>query len=235
MKKFVAFLLSGIMVVSLSMTAFAAASPTATSVITATAESDDGDWDVVVSQDYSTEEEEEAVAEIITDYTSILQSVVESLTGGDSSVSTGSSSADITVDDVEDMELAYVMDVSLTGDVEYYDGSQVYITFSVPGITANSKVIILHYINGGWEKKDIYEIGTGYIVVMFDSFSPVAIYVDSETYESTSEGTSGSSTSDDSDSTSSPETGEFPVVFFSIIAALIACGGMAVAWKKRFN
>ena len=183
MKKVVALLLAGVLTLGASMTAFAAPSPSGnTSNATITATSDQGN--VIVSQDYKTEAEKKAAQDLAAAPIDTLTSVVGA-------------------DEAKDMSLVSVMDVSIQGTVTF----PVTITFNVPGVTTSSKVTVLHYVNGQWQKE-----------------SPVAIYVDKTTAAN-----AGNTTSNGK----APKTGEAPVMGVVAAVAAMAALGMAVTVRRK--
>lgn len=201
MKKVVAILLAGVLTLGASMTAFAAPSPSASATDTAiTATASTGEK-VVVSQNYATEAEQTAAADIKADPTAKLTEVVGA-------------------EEAKDMSFVSVQDVTVEG----YKGGPITITFNVPGVTASSKVIVLHYVNGAWQK-EAPTAGKGTITVTFSSLSPVAIYVDKDT--AANAGTT------DSSKGGSPKTGEAPVMAMVVVVVALAAAGMTVSARRR--
>ena len=199
MKKVVALLLAGVLTLGASMTAFAAPSPSASaSNATITATSDKGN--VIVSQDYKTDAEKKAAQDLAAAPADTLTSVVGA-------------------DEAKDMSLVSVMDVTIKGEVTF----PATVTFNVPGVTASSKVIVLHYVNGQWQKENP-TLGNGTVKVTFNSLSPVAIYVDKATAAN-----AGSTTSNGK----APKTGEAPVMGVVVAIAAMAAVGMAVTARRK--
>ena len=199
MKKVVALLLAGVLTLGASMTAFAAPSPSGnTSNATITATSDQGN--VIISQDYKTEAEKKAAQDLAAAPIDTLTSVVGA-------------------DEAKDMSLVSVMDVSIQGT----DTFPVTITFNVPGVTTSSKVTVLHYVNGQWQKENP-TLGKGTVKVTFNSLSPVAIYVDKTTAAN-----AGNTTSNGK----APKTGEAPVMGVVAAVAAMAALGMAVTVRRK--
>ena len=181
------------------MTAFAAPSPSASaSNATITATSDKGN--VIISQDYKTETEKKAAQDLAAAPADTLTSVVGA-------------------DEAKDMSLVSVMDVTIKGEVTF----PATVTFNVPGVTASSKVIVLHYVNGQW-KKENPTLGNGTVKVTFNSLSPVAIYVDKATAAN-----AGSTASNGK----APKTGEAPVMGVVVAIAAMAAVGMAVTARRK--
>lgn len=118
---------------------------------------------------------------------------------------------------------AYVETMSVVDvrDVTVPDGTvfPVTIRFNVPGVTASTKVAVLHYDTEkkAWEVVES-KAGQGTITATFTSLSPVAFVVDKST----------------SASTTSPQTGEHSmVVLFGAAAVAAACGAVGLSRKKR--
>ena len=201
MKKVVALLLAGVLTLGASVTAFAAPSPTAdTNYSKVTATSDAGE--VVVSSSYENEEDAAAAEELAAAPAEVLAEVVGT-------------------DEAQDMTLSALFDVQVEG----YTSGPVTISFKVPGVTADSTVYVLHYVNGAWQKENT-TLGAGTVTVTFSSLSPVAIYVD----KASAAGTTGSASGT---TATSPKTGEAPVAAVAAIIACAAIAGMAVSTRRR--
>lgn len=84
------------------------------------------------------------------------------------------------------------------------------ITFKVPGVTKNSDVAILHYVNGAWQTEKA-TAGEGTITATFESLSPIAFVTTSAP---------------------SPKTGETSAVTTVAIIALVAAAG-AYTFRKK--
>lgn len=116
---------------------------------------------------------------------------------------------------VEGMTVVDVVDVQYKGNKEDFP---ITVTFNVPGVTASTKVALVHYTNGAW-KADVTDVkaGNGTITGTFSSFSPVAIVVDKSAADS---------------SVKSPKTGEttMPIVMMAI--GVLAVGGVYVMSRK---
>lgn len=198
MKKVVALLLAGVLTLGASMTAFAAPSPSANaSKATVTATADKGT--VVISQNYKSEADKAAANALAAAPADTLTSVVGA-------------------EEAKNMSLVSVMDVTLEGA-----SLPATITFNVPGVTASSKVVVLHYINGQWTK-EAATLGNGTVAVKFTSLSPVAIYVDNATAAN-----AGSTASNGK----APKTGEAPVMGVVVAIAAMAAVGMAVTARRK--
>lgn len=115
-------------------------------------------------------------------------------------------------DFVEGMKVVDVMDVSVPAGTVF----PVDITFSVPGVTADSNVAVLHYNGSAWEVVPS-SAGNGSVTGTFESLSPVAIVAD------TAEAGTGAA---------SPKTGEPATVAVVGGIALLAAAA-AFGLKKR--
>ena len=118
---------------------------------------------------------------------------------------------------VEGMTVVDVVDVQYKGNKEDFP---ITVTFNVPGVTASTKVALVHYNEGeGAWKADVTNVkaGNGTITGTFSSFSPVAIVVDKSAADS---------------SVKSPKTGEttMPIVMMAI--GVLAVGGVYVMSRK---
>ncbi|MCD7865761.1 MAG: hypothetical protein LUG54_07075 [Clostridiales bacterium] len=236
MKKLVAILLAGVLVLGCSVTAFAAGSPSATAAdVSVTASATDANGtsvEIVVSQEYETTEQQEAADEMAASPTATLEALInQGLDLSDSG---------LTADEATELVFKAVMDVKPVGDTSLINWP-VTIRFNISGVTTDSKVLVLHYINGAWVAMPV-TLGDGYIDVTFDSLSPVAIFVDEETLANanssagvTTSDSSSSSSSSPSSSATSPETGEFPLAGTLGVVAAAAVIGMLVAQRRRYT
>ena len=221
MKKVVAILLAGVLTVGCSMTAFAAGSATATTDVSKNASAvTSTDSNVTVGVIEEDAEGYAAAVEIKAD---------------DSNTELAKY-----VDNAEDYELTYLVDVTVD-EAAITDGGYT-VTLAVSGVTAADDVIVLHYVNGAWEQVAA-TAGAGTVTFTLTNFSPIAIYVasadtDSDEESSTTSDDDSSTTSDDDsdsddDDTTSDETGEANVMLYVVMIAVIAAAGMAVSSKKR--
>lgn len=96
------------------------------------------------------------------------------------------------------------------------------ITFAVSGVTANTKVAVLHYNGAKWEADTVKGVkaGNGTITATFTELSPVAFVVD----KSTVSGKTGKT---------SPKTGEASMATVAVVAlvAVVAAVGLR---KKEY-
>ena len=120
---------------------------------------------------------------------------------------------------VEGMHVIDVIDVSVPAGTPM----PVTITFSVPGVTANSNVAVLHYDGSKWETSSVSGVsaGNGTITATFASLSPVALVADTAASSSSS-------------STASPKTGEPTTVVLIGGIALLAAAGAYGLKRKRY-
>lgn len=202
MKKVMKCLVVAAAVLSMSMTAFAVESPTDGYIVSGVVEGAsvdaNGTWvDLIVEEVDPT-----LLAEI--EYINETAELVEVL---------GSAYS-------EGMEVVEIREVYIVGDEELIEWP-VTIVFDVAGVTANTEVAVLHYVNGAWEVIDAIA-GAGTITATFDSLSPVAFII-GETVDTDSSDTT-------TDTTTSPETGEVNMV---AIAAMVGCVAMASAIVLR--
>lgn len=153
-----------------------------------------------------------------------------------------------------------MMDVTLTLDGSKYElngKGEVDVKLSVAGIQPYSNVVVRHQkADGEWETLKIKEVGDGYVVATFTSFSPVAVLVEqkAEKEESTSkkDHSSGNSSSESQEPENqaeavsetvsepvavvtanvSPKTAETNSILIIEMMAAAAFLGMAVCVKK---
>ena len=122
---------------------------------------------------------------------------------------------------VEGMSVVDVKEVTVPEGTTF----PVTITFAVPGVTAGTKVAVLHYNGSAWETIEA-TAGAGTITATFTSLSPVAFVVDKNTASSS---TAAKTTS------TSPKTGESSMVVVAGMLAMIAAAGACGLKKKEFN
>ncbi len=147
---------------------------------------------------------------------------------------------------------SYEFDVSLTLDGEQVDlqeGESISLTFSVPGVTASSKVAVFHWADGSAEPEKLAaSAGEGTVTATFTSFSPVQIVVANEPaqpQEPDTDSNSGSSSSSSSSSSSgssapaapapaavSPKTAEGVDLYVAAAVAAAALAGFVICTKK---
>ena len=222
MKKFMALVCAAVLTVASAVTAFAQPSVSVSGVVTAINTATDKNGNAVnatlseVPAEYSS-----AVAEIKT------EAKLKELLGS---------------------EYTSTMQVVDVKNVTVPDGTvfPVTITFKVTGVTASTKVAVLHYntTTKAWEKVES-KAGDGTITATFTSLSPVAFVVDKATAASTTTTNKGTTTTTNKGTTSSttgstattsktsPKTGETNVLMYAGIVAVAAFAGMVVTRRKR--
>jgi len=105
------------------------------------------------------------------------------------------------------------------------------ITFDVPGVSEDTKAIVLHYDTDkkAWEMVDT-KAGNGTIAATFTSLSPVAFVVDGKAAD-VAKATTKTTTSTQ---TLSPKTGESNVMLYVCVVGGIALMGMGVvSFRKK--
>ena len=155
---------------------------------------------------------------------------------------------------------SYMLDVSLktVNDeaVKLANGS-ISVTFRIAGVTAASKVVVLHWAEGSAEPEKLSaSAGDGTVTATFTSFSPVQILVEAQSESNENNGSdSGSSDSGSSDSGSSssgssssgssssasaaestakvsPKTAESLMIYGVEALAVLALAGAVILRKK---
>ena len=208
MKKVVALLMAAVMTVGMATVAFAAPSPAATTGTVKEAVDANGKSIELVASDNYAEADQAAVTEIKSDAQAVLKKVVPSVNAAD-------------------YKLAMLKDVAYVGE-----GTPVFpikVTFNVDGVTAASKVIVLHYVNGAWQQETAVA-GNGTVTVTFNSLSPVAIYVEANGAATAGNGSANGSANG---AKVSPKTGAAPTMTFVVAIAAAAVAGMCVTAKKK--
>ncbi len=120
----------------------------------------------------------EKVATIINNYINVISS-------NNSTGQTGNSSASILSEvKVENVSVVGSMELKLEEGVTASAENPLYVSFTVPGVTANTKAWVLHYGRNGWEVIPT-TVAEGKVIGMFTSFSPVTIGVDKSTLNCT--------------------------------------------------
>ena len=114
------------------------------------------------------------------------------------------------------------MELTAKPGVEVSEKNPLFISFNFPGVTANTKAFVCHFVNGKWTVEPT-EVKDGLIIGKFTSLSPVAVVVDKTTLDSSVLGASKAK---------SPRTGDD----FAWIIAICAAGAVvssAVAYKAK--
>ena len=130
----------------------------------------------------------------------------------------------------DDLEVLVAFEVTVPEGTIIDADNPVYLTFSVPGITSEVKIHILHYANGSVWEEVASETGEGYAVGAFTSFSPVAIVAEKSSLSAaanTSKKGTGSATS--------PRTGDNQMIFVVIFAviAVVCVSYTFISLKKE--
>lgn len=208
MKKVVALLMAAVMTVGMATVAFAAPSPAATTgTVKEAVDAKGKSIELVVSDNYA-KADQAAAAEIKSDAQAVLKKVVPSVNAAD-------------------YKLAMLKDVAYVGE-----GTPVFpvkVTLNVDGVTAASKVIVLHYVNGAWQQETAVA-GNGTVTVTLNSLSPVAIYVEANGAATAGNGSANGSANG---AKLSPKTGAAPTMTFVVAIAAAAVAGMCVTAKKK--
>jgi hypothetical protein len=131
----------------------------------------------------STVTNQEALSEINTveKVATVINTYVRAIVNNNSTEQTGNSSAS-TLSEVkaENVSVVGSMELKLEEGVTASAENPLYVSFSVPGVTANTKAWILHFGRNGWEVVPT-TVSEGKVIGMFTSFSPVTIIVDKST------------------------------------------------------
>lgn len=208
MKKVVALLMAAVMTVGMATVAFAAPSPaTTTGTVKEAVDAKGKSIELVASDNYA-KADQAAAAEIKSDAQAVLKKVVPSVNAAD-------------------YKLAMLKDVAYVGE-----GTPVFpvkVTLNVDGVTAASKVIVLHYVNGAWQQETAVA-GNGTVTVTLNSLSPVAIYVEANGAATAGNGSANGSANG---AKLSPKTGAAPTMTFVVAIAAAAVAGMCVTAKKK--
>ena len=208
MKKVVALLMAAVMTVGMATVAFAAPSPAATTGTVKEAVDAKGKSIELVASDNYAKADQAAAAEIKSDAQAVLKKVVPSVNAAD-------------------YKLAMLKDVAYVGE-----GTPVFpvkVTLNVDGVTAASKVIVLHYVNGAWQQETAVA-GNGTVTVTLNSLSPVAIYVEANGAATAGNGSANGSANG---AKLSPKTGAAPTMTFVVAIAAAAVAVMCVTAKKK--
>lgn len=208
MKKVVALLMAAVMTVGMATVAFAAPSPAATTGTVKEAVDAKGKSIELVASDNYAKADQAAAAEVKSDAQAVLKKVVPSVNAAD-------------------YKLAMLKDVAYVGE-----GTPVFpvkVTLNVDGVTAASKVIVLHYVNGAWQQETAVA-GNGTVTVTLNSLSPVAIYVEANGAATAGNGSANGSANG---AKLSPKTGAAPTMTFVVAIAAAAVAGMCVTAKKK--
>ena len=210
MKKLTAVLCAAVLCLSTAVSVFAQPSPEVSGVVTGISAGINADGDAVEVTLSEVPSEYQAAVEQVTD-----SAFVQNLLGDAF---------------VEGMQVVDVKDVTVPEGTVF----PVTVTFNVTGVTADSRVAVLHYDTaaGAWEVVES-KAGNGTITAIFDSLSPVAFVVDGNAAAGS---TAAGASSQTSGSATSPKTGETSALSMAAVIAAAALAGMAVVSfysKKR--
>lgn len=102
------------------------------------------------------------------------------------------------------------------------------VTVKVAGVTANTKLVVLHYVDGAW-KTENSKCGDGTVTISgLNSCSPFAFVADKTTVTTTTNGTSNGA----SNGTASPKTGETAAMPMVALIGVLAMAGVVLVSKK---
>lgn len=122
---------------------------------------------------------------------------------------------------VPGMKLIDLREVRIEGDASLVT-FPLDITFKINGITADSKVSVLHFDTNtnAWESIQTTVNGDGTVTSRFNSLSPVAFFSNSANATSVAGDTS-------------PKTGASPVIMIAVLGAIVCAGGAFLLSKNR--
>ena len=116
------------------------------------------------------------------------------------------------------------VDISLPADTVF----PATVTVKVAGVTANTKLVVLHYVDGAW-KTENSKCGDGTVTISdLNSCSPFAFVADKTTVTTTTNGTSTGA----SNGTASPKTGETAAMPMVALIGVLAMAGVVLVSKK---
>ena len=196
MKKVLAIVSAAVMTVAMASTAFAAPSPSVTGIVTAVGNGKDANGNAIQA----------TLSEVPAEYKAVADEI-----------KTAAKLEEVLGDQYEEgMQVVDIKDVTVPEGTVF----PATLTFTVTGVTASSKVTVLHYdtTKGAWEIVDS-KAGNGTVEATFNSLSPVAFVVDGQT------AAAGTSTS--------PKTGETSAAGVAGVVAVAAVLGMGVLSFRR--
>lgn len=184
-KRLAAFGAAAILALSMGITAFAEGSPSTSGVVSSTVVSatDANGNSVKVTIGSQSEVKNEEARKIL------------NTSAKDILVQTNDPNAS-----VEGMKLVDLREVTVEGDVTF----PLDITFKISGVTADSKVSVLHFDTekNAWESLPVKVNSDGTVTVTFNSLSPVAFFVNGAASNAAG--------------TTSPKTGSSPVMMIAV-------------------
>ena len=105
------------------------------------------------------------------------------------------------------------------------------VTVKVAGVTANTKLVVLHYVDGAW-KTENSKCGDGTVTISgLNSCSPFAFVADKTTVTTTTNGTSNGAAKG-TNGTASPKTGETAAMPMVALIGVLAMAGVVLVSKK---
>lgn len=203
-KRLVAFVAAVTFALSMSVCAFADGSPSSTGVVVSGEGTDaNGNYVKVIIEMAEEITNKEALKILNMDPEDILSQV------NDPNAS------------VPGMKLIDLREVRIEGDASLVT-FPVDITFEINGITADSKVSVLHFDTNtnAWESVQTTVNGDGTVTSRFNSLSPVAFFSNSANATSVAGDTS-------------PKTGASPVIMIAVLGAIVCAGGAFLLSKNR--
>lgn len=109
------------------------------------------------------------------------------------------------------------------------------VTVKVAGVTANTKLVVLHYVDGAW-KTENSKCGDGTVTISgLNSCSPFAFVADKTTVTTTTNGTSNGTSNgaaNGTNGTASPKTGETAAMPMVALIGVLAMAGVVLVSKK---
>lgn len=106
------------------------------------------------------------------------------------------------------------------------------VTVKVAGVTANTKLVVLHYVDGAWKTEES-TCGDGTVTISgLMSCSPFAFVADKTTVTTTTNGTSNGAANGASNGTASPKTGETAAMPMVALIGVLAMAGVVLVSKK---
>lgn len=161
----------------------------------------------------------ETVAILVNDY---VKAVVEAGAVAGQTSNTASSNVSAVEVKATDISVVDAMELKVDAGVEVSAENPLYVSFSVPGVTENTRAWVLHYGVNGWEVVPTTVVD-GKVIGMFTSLSPVAIVVDKSTLKGAVLGATRKK---------SPRTGDN--FWLLIIAGAGVIAASAVALQKKY-
>ncbi|SCY50971.1 hypothetical protein [Butyrivibrio sp. INlla14] len=163
----------------------------------------------------------EIVAALVNDY---VKAVAEAGTAAGQASNTAGSNVSTTEVKAADISVVDAMELKVDAGVEVSAENPLYVSFSVPGVTENTRAWVLHYGANGWEIVPTTVVD-GKVIGMFTSLSPVAIVVDKSTLKGAVLGATRKK---------SPRTGDNFWLLIIAGAGIISASAVALQ-KKYFN